>query len=218
MPVNITFRTQLQGGVSDFCHDSKLPLLANNMVLVELVVMLARYQEEGVPLCPRVYLTDDIQKLSRMMPGGERYKIGSASPDAVGLRAAVKKCAPLATGDWMLYVQDGQPSIEYGVFKGESNPVSVLVDDILFDGSIDGIVVKASQIATDCVEVRCNNGKKHFVFLNHRHEDSPPPLQFLDNLIAAITDLCPPELKDPAASYLTRLLFESLRQSHCQRV
>lgn len=214
MPVNITFRTQLVGGVSEFCHHSQLQLLNNNLHLVELIVLLARYQEEGASLCPKVYLTNSIDKLSLMLPGGEKHKIGVAKSDTSGLKAALKKCAPLATGEWMLYVQDNGSNIEYGVFKGESNPVSVSVDTILLDSHIDTAVVKVYQIATDCVEIRCNNGEHHYVFLNHRKEDSPPPLQYLDNLIGAITLVCPEKIKDSSTSYLTKLVFEALRQSH----
>lgn len=214
MPVNITFRTQLLGGVYEFCRDSKLRFFADSLNLVELIVLLARYQEEGVSLCPRVYITSDIEKLTKMLPGGERYRIGSGPADAQGIKSALKKCAPLATGDWMIYIADGEQSIEFGVFKGESNPVSVPVDSILLVPENDFVAVRVSQIATDCVEVNCNNGSQHYIFLNHRKEDSPPPLQYLDDLVNAITLGVEEDVKESARSYLTRLLYDSLRQSH----
>ena len=214
MTKNITFRTQLIGGVSEFCHATKLPILGNSLHLVELIVLLARYQEEGTPLCPKVYITNSVDSLSSMLPGGEKFKIGSSTPDVAGIKTALKKCAPLATSDWMLYIQDGGKSIDYGVFKGESSPVSVFVDNILLDKGVDTVVVKVCQIATDCVEIRCNNGEQHYIFLNHRKEDSPPPLQYLDDLVKSLTVSCPEKIKDPTSSYLTKLIFEALRQTH----
>ncbi|MFZ2403846.1 MAG: hypothetical protein WAW41_01840 [Methylobacter sp.] len=214
MPTNITFRTQLLGGVVEFCQNSKLGLLNNPLHLVELIVLLARYQEEGVSLCPKVYITNNMHSINPMLPDGERVKIGVSSTDVGGIKQALKKCAPLATGGWLVYIQDNQKDIEYGVFKGSSNPISVLVDDILMDKELDFVVVKAYQIAADCVEIRCNNGSYHYIFLNHRKEDSPPPLQYLDDLVGAITENSNDEEREPTVSFLTRLLFEALRQSH----
>lgn len=214
MPINITFRTQLLGGVSEFCHDSKLSILRNNLNLVELIVLLAHYQEEGAPLCPKVYITSNIDSLSAMLPGGEKHKIGSSTADAAGIKMALKKCAPLATGDWMLYIQDNHNNIEYGVFKGESNPISVLVDQILLDKELETPVVKVFQIGSECVEISCNNGSKHYIFLNHRKEESPPPLQYFDELINSMTQSCSEKIQDSVSSYLTKLIFEALRQSH----
>ena len=48
MPVNITFRSKLIGDVHNFCKNSKLGILNDQLNLVELIVLLSRYQEEGV--------------------------------------------------------------------------------------------------------------------------------------------------------------------------
>jgi len=214
MPDNITFRTQLLGGVTEFCHNTHLPMLGNTLHLVELIVLLARYHEEGKKLCPKVYLTNDIISMNSMLPDSESLKIGCAKLNVVGIKKALKKCAPLATGGWLIYIQNDQEKIEYGVFRGSTNPISVLVDDVVMTPNDNLIVVKAFQVADDCVEVRANNGLFHYIFLNHRKEDSPPPLQYLYKLVAAITDKVKEDTKEPTISFLSKLLFESLRQSH----
>jgi len=71
MPENITFRTQLIGSVTEFCQESRLTFLTNALHLVELIVLLARYQEEGVSLYPKLYLTNDRSTLNSMLPDGE---------------------------------------------------------------------------------------------------------------------------------------------------
>ncbi|NHZ88305.1 hypothetical protein F2P45_04580 [Massilia sp. CCM 8733] len=214
MAVNITFRTQLLGGVAEFCHSSKLPFLANSLHLVELVVLLARYMEEGVKLVPKVYLTDDMKLLSAMLPGGERMKIGSTSRDVDGLKTAIKKCAPLAAGGWMIYIEDLAGTIEYGVFKDSGNPIAVLVDQVLMSENNPFSVVKVFQVADECVEIRSNQGAFHYVFLNHRKEDAAPPLQFLDELVLAIVARTDSNVREAAHGYVTRLLFDTLRKSH----
>lgn len=214
MPANITFRTQLLGGVTEFCQESGLQILANSLNLVELVVTLARFKEEGVRLCPKVYLTNNIDTITSMLPEAERITIGTSTHDIQGLKVAIKKCAPLAIGGWLIFIHDKQADIEFGLFKGSSNPISVLVDDVIMDENEDLTVVKAFQIADECVEIRANNGKFHYVFLNHRKEDSPPPLQFLDELVFSIVKNVDCKIKEPVTSFLTKLLFDALRQSH----
>ncbi len=214
MPVNITFRSKLIGDVHSFCKNSKLGILSDQLNLVELIVLLSRYQEEGVDLSPRVYITSDVQAMAKMLPGGEQYKLGISSADQKGIKQALKKCAPLATGDWMIYIADGGDKIEYGVFKGESNPISVSIDSIILSKENDFRAVRVSQLAKDCVETHSSNGDRHYIFLNHRDEDSPPPLQFLENLVEVITSEVGDEHREALNSYLNKLLYDALRQSH----
>ncbi|MEO3877319.1 MAG: hypothetical protein AB1780_12495 [Pseudomonadota bacterium] len=214
MPENITFRTQLIGGVTEFCQESQLQFLSNALHLVELIVMLAHYREEGVSLFPKVYLTNDKHTLTAMLPDGEVLKIGSSDPNVNGIKNAVKKCAPLATNGWLIYIEATDNCLEYGVFKGSGNPISVLVDDVLMTESDGLFVVKASQVADDCVEVQSNRGGRHYIFLNHRKESSPPPLQYLGKLIKSITEKSPEEDREPTISFLNRLFVSALRESH----
>lgn len=214
MPVNITFRSKLIGDVHTFCKNSKLGLLNDQLNLVELIVLLSRYQEEGVDLSPRVYITSDVQAMAKMLPGGEQYKLGNSSADQKGIKQALKKCAPLATGDWMIYIADCGKTIEYGVFKGESNPISVSIDSIILSKDNEFRAVRVSQLAKDCVETNSSHGDRHYIFLNHRDEDSPPPLQFLENLVEAITSDVGEEHHEALKSYLNKLLYDALRQSH----
>ena len=214
MAENITFRTQLVGGVAEFCHASALPILGDTLNLVELIVKLARYQEEGVKLCPKVYITNNIEQIKTLLPGGEALKIGSASPDVDGIKEALKKCAPLATEGWLLYIQNNSDSIEYGLFRGSESPISVLVDDVLMTPEEDFKLVKVFQVADECVEVRSNNGEYHYIFLDHRKESAKPPLHYLNDLVSTICESVDPEHKEATISFLKKLLFESLRQSH----
>jgi hypothetical protein len=214
MPENITFRTQLIGSVTEFCQDSGLDLLGNALNLVELVVLLARYREEGVSLFPKVYLTNNKNTLIAMLPDSDVLKIGCAVTGAEGIKSAVKKCAPLATNGWLIYIEAIDNKLDYGVFRGSGNPISVLVDDVLMTDSDNLFVVKTSQVADDCVEIRSNTGGLHYVFLNHRKEDSPPPLQYIDKLIDSITEKTPQENKEPTVSFLSRLFISALRESH----
>ena len=87
MPLNITFRTQLLGGSGRVCHASNLRIFANAINLVEVIVLLAKYKEEGVVLFPEVYVSTDIGALCAMLPEGERLPLGSTRADAFGCRS-----------------------------------------------------------------------------------------------------------------------------------
>jgi len=214
MAGNITFRSGLMGGLVDFCNESHLPIIANPVVFVELIVLLARYKEEGVGLHPKVYLTNDINMCNAMIGNAEKIKIGTDEANENGIKQAIKKCAPLATGSWCIYIHDQNPSIEFGVFRGSSNITAVPIDDVLLSDSEDLIVVKAFQVADECVEVKCNNQKSHYIFLNHVKDDSPPPLQHLKDLISSICQKIKEEDKESIYSFLSNVLYEGLRDSH----
>lgn len=214
MALNITFRTQLLGGVTEFCNACRLPLFANSLHLVELIVLLARYREEGEPLYPEVYVTTDVNALIAMLPESERVQLGDSSRDTIGISRAIKKSAPLATGGWLIYLEDHDDKLSFGLFRGSSNPVSVLVDRILLDKHISVPVTKVFQVASDCVEIVNCSGERHFIFLNHRRDDSPPPLESLDKLVFSIVGAVAQASVDPTQSYLTRIMYNALRISH----
>lgn len=214
MPSNITFRSGLVGGLADFCNESNLPLIANPVVFVELVVLLARYKEEGVGLHPKVYITDDITTCNAMIGNAEKIKIGSASSNESGIKQAIKKCAPLATGPWCIFIHDLKGNIEFGVFRGSSNITAVPIDDVLLAESDDLAVVKVFQVADECVEIKCNNQRSHYIFLNHVKDNSPPPLQHLKDLVSAICHQVNADDKESTESFLNNVLFEGLRESH----
>ncbi|MBN1665149.1 MAG: hypothetical protein JW943_16255 [Deltaproteobacteria bacterium] len=214
MPNNITFRTHLLGSVTEFCQNSHLVTLQNSLNLVDLIVRLARYQEEGLKLFPKVYLTNNITKIIRMLPDAESLKIGVSDKNSEGIMRALKKCAPMANGGWLVYINEMPDNIEYGVFKGSSNPTAVLVDDVIMTPIEHLNIVKVFQVADDCVEIRANNSDFHYVFLSHRREDDPPPLQHIDSLVESITARVKIKNQAAVSSYLKRVLYDSLVKSH----
>jgi len=214
MASNITFRAGLIGGLTDFCQESGLPLLGNTTDFVELIVLLARYKEEGVGLHPKVYITNDIKLCNQMIGNAEKIKIGIGPSNVDGIKQAIKKCAPLATGSWCIYIHDENQSIEFGLFRGSSNITAVPIDDVLLTENDELVVVKAFQVADECVEIKCSNQKSHYIFLNHVKDDSPPPLQHLSDLISAICQKVNESDKEGIESFLNNVLYEGLRESH----
>ena len=144
---NITLRTHLIGSVTDFCRDSNLAFVTPE-VLVDLIVRLSRYQEEGVRLSPQVYLTDNVDSLISMLPDGEKLQLATTTATIDGMKEMLKVCAPIATGDWRVFGHKSVSVISvmnFGVFRGSGSPVAVGVDDVLLTEPTAASVVKVHQ-------------------------------------------------------------------------
>jgi hypothetical protein len=70
------------------------------------------------------------------------------------------------------------------------------------------------QLAASCVELKSNASKAINVFLNHRKEDSDPPLKYFDSLIDAVSEKIDKEFIETTKNYLSKLLSEALDESH----
>ena len=211
--MNITFRTQLLGSVTDFCRETGLAM-ATPEVLVDLIVRLARYREEGMKLSPQVYLTDDIDLLVNMLPEGEKLPLSDTTADPHGIEEMLKICAPLAVGEWRIFGHQCAQGMNFGVFRGSGNPISVGVDEIVLTDQDKAAVIKAHQVAEECVQIFNSNGLRHHVFFNHRKEESPPPLQHIENLVRSITKHVDDNEREAVQSFLTRILMTALLNSH----
>lgn len=211
--MNITFRTQLLASVTDFCTKSGLGLVTPE-VLVDLIVRLARYREEGVKLAPQVYLTDNIDLLMSMLPEGEKLSLSVATADSGGVEKMLKICAPLATGEWRVFGHQCSQGMTFGIFRGPASPISVGVDELVLTDLEGATVVKACQVAEECVQIRSSKGLYHHVFFNHWKEESPPPLQYAENLVRSVSKRVDGKEKEAVESFLTRVLMTALLKSH----
>ena len=188
--------------------------MATPEVLVDLIVRLSRYREEGTDLAPQVYLTDNIDLLVKMLPQGEKVLISSTSLNASGIGEMLKICAPLATEEWRVFGQQSELEMEFGLFRGSSNPLSIGVDEILLSEQDEAIVIKTHQIADQCVQIRSSKSHNHYVFFNHRRQESPPPLQHIDDLVEYIVLRVDLEERESIHSLMKNTLTTSLLGSH----
>ena len=211
--MNITFRTQLLGSVTDFCQESGLSM-ATPGVLVDLIVRLVRYQEEGIRLSPRVYLTDNIGLLINMLPDGEKLLLSDTTADSVGIENMLKICAPLAVGEWNIFGHQCAERMNFGIFRGSGSPISVGVDEVVLKDQDEAIVIKAHQVAEECVQIANSKGSLYHVFFNDRKEDSLPPLRYMEDLVRSITKRVNDDEKEATQGFLTKTLMATLPRIH----
>jgi hypothetical protein len=215
--VNINLRSNVLDLTSAFCESMCIAENSEiqNAALVELIFLISRYQEEGVKLHPKVYLTSDIDTALKMLPGQASMKIGESTCFHEAVKSSLKKCAPLANNDWCIYVSqnDTTKNVGFGIFRGDINPTAVNIDSIILTDDLPFKTIKIHQIATDNVEVRSSEGSILNIALNHTHSDSNNPLKQLSQLVSQLVSQVEKN-KEQVFNYLSRLLNESINKSH----
>lgn len=192
---HINLRSKLLDSTEDFCSKTLLcgSLESQNQALSELIFSIARYQEEGVQLHPKVYLLSDIELALKMLPGSDAIAIGSDRCFNAAVKSAVKKCSPLAINGWFIYVVATDEVSSYGVFRGDTNPVSLPIDDTILTDDVPFSTVKIHQITNDNVEVISNNGLVLNISLSHAFQDAHESQGHLNKLVSEITSYCSSE-------------------------
>jgi len=185
--------------------------------LLELVVALSDYTEEGQALFPELVICDDLPITLGLLQCSDALRIGSGlrKPETIAL--ALKRCAPLARTGWIVYLLRQPENIEYGVFRTSPSPTALDIRDTVLslgrEEEKPNILI-ASQLADKVVEiVGAKSGILH-IHLSATPDDAAPPHDAVDGLIvAACADVEATE-KEQVESYLRTTLSNALRQSH----
>ena len=165
-------------------------------------------------LAPQVYLTDNIDLLINMLPEGEKLPLSNTTADTCGVEEMLKVCAPLAVDEWRIFGHQCTNRMNFGVFRGSGSPISVEVDEVVLMDQDEAIVIKAHQVADECVQIANSKGTLHHVFFNDRKEDSPPPLQYIQDLVRSITKCVNDGEKEAAQIFLKKIFMVALPKTH----
>lgn len=215
-----TLQKTMLGELFTFLEQEGFECQATTKAVVELVVQLSRYQEEGAVLYPRFVICDDLDLLLREACGAEAIKIGDGPRNAATMRLALKKCAPLARESWVAYVRRTENNLfEFGVFREEGIPTAIDLRDSIISGLISarnsGGVVLVSQVADRVVELVGARTSTLTYHLTGVEPGQPSPLAAIDRLSAAMTrDVTDDKIKERAASFMRSTLSDALRRGH----
>jgi hypothetical protein len=211
----VSFRSQLLGDISDFLRDEKMACDVTCQSLVEFVVSLSRYREEGVALYPQVFLCDNLSEMLRVVQGREYVELGTGPRDTAVARRALKVCAPLARLGWAVYIHRQEGSFSYGVFRVETLPMSLSpVDGLLVAGEHPFPVLMAVQLAENVVELRASSGRTLDIYLTDARTERDSPRTSIDDLVSAICSSVAVEHKEQAIGFFRNTLFGILQESH----
>jgi hypothetical protein len=199
----------------DFLETENMACSATQGALVELVVALSRYQEEGVPLFPKFIVCDDLDLALKVLQGTEPIPVGQGAREASTVRAALKKCAPLARGGWAGFIHRTKDQFRFGVFREPASPTSLDIRDTISSlASSSSRLVVVMQLAEKVVELVGASGAQLVVHLSAARDNQPSPLESLERLADAVSAALPPDTREPVSAFLRNTLAGALRRGH----
>lgn len=212
---NISFRSMILGRIEGFVDSTDICPLISKESLAQLIVAISNYTEEGRSFSPSVYITNDLDKLLRFIPGNSKIKIGKLEVNDTALCVALKRCAPLAIDGWCIYIDSKASGAYYGVFRDSLTPLAIPVEQALLkNGSGEAKVLRVQQSAPSCVELTNHNGDSHTIFISDKRETEPSPRQFVSNLASAICGKLPDVNRLSTQTVIEKALTNGLDASH----
>jgi hypothetical protein len=209
---NISFRSLMTGEVGDFVKDEGLLCAATSSAIVAAASKLANLREEGQALSPEVYFCTDVQKLTAVLQGSELIKLGQGPLADNTVLQALKECAPLATGGWVVFVERSNDQFSYGVMTPINLPLAITSYEALVENAVpDLISIVVRRVAEDCVELRGGKGGHRCLYFSDRRADAPAPASALEQFCAAATKAIP---KADAKDIQRFILPDPVRTSH----
>lgn len=212
-----TIREALLGIVANHLNGGGITCGVTQQVGCELVALLSAYREEERRLFPQVYLIGPSQSdlLRALAPGSTPLYIG-ASQDTAGTRqtaaSALKNCATLAIDGWCVYVRRRSGGFDFGLFRPSAESYSAGAEEALTASGLPAVLLRHS--AENTVEIINGNGARLEISLTTAAPSNKAMSGQVSEFAAVACSDVSDELRERAASYLTRILTDCLRGSH----
>lgn len=213
-----SFRAQLKGSLSDFLTDENMQCSHTEEALLELVVSLSHYTEEGSLLFPQVLICDDLPTSLSLIQGTDLLQLGAEQKNGCNVAQILKRCAPLSQRGWITYIHRDQSILPYGVFRASHTPTALDVRGTIASLSEEKAevpcMILVSWLAEKAVElVGSRSGFVH-IYLSARPEDHPSPRDALEALANAVCSDVPVDFKEQTANFSRTTLFDAMKRCH----
>lgn len=212
----ITFRHSLHSEVIDTLKHAGIVCLETADVLVSVISLLANYQEEGHSLSPDVFVCNSIRDLVQRVGTAEFVFLGKAPLNGGAAQRALKEAAPLATGNWAIFLERGsQSELHYGLFTGSTDPSALtLVETALETPDPAFPVLMARQLGPNRVEIRSNASRSRCFHFHGEEGSAHQGDEELASLAACIASGVSEELMSVFPGMMKRVLAEAIQKSH----
>ena len=211
----ISLKQLLTGSSVDFLRQEEMQCLATQDGLPELISQLLYYKEEGKALYPEIYIFDDLELIKKILNNPQICHIGKGQKTKDTMLKALKKCAPLTEGGWVIYILRREDEFEYGVLKAGESIVSTSVSEALIEsGSTDVKAILVHQIAEKLIEVKGIKADTLLVSYGSNDAVSDSPIKNQIDFIKTIVKNVKDELRDPVTNFLKKVFLEVLQKGH----
>lgn len=93
-------------------------------IILSVMDTIHHYTEEGVRLFPELLVTTSLDPLVESIAHAQFVQIGQLEDINAGIPTAVKRCAPLAIGGWVIAIECQDAHLRYGVITVETSELS----------------------------------------------------------------------------------------------
>jgi hypothetical protein len=205
----------ISGELDEFLEHETMTCPHVRMGMVELINQISTYKEEGKLLFPEIFITDSLKAITEPLVGCELTPIGKAPKSNKVIIKALKKCAPLATGDWNIYIVSNGQNFEYGLFRAGFSIVSIPISQsLLTAGNPESNLILVHQISDKIVEVVGVKGNTLVVNFGIKSTVGLNPLAVQDQFIEAILAKVDDAVKDQCRIFLNRLFLYVTQNGH----
>ncbi|MGA9526206.1 MAG: hypothetical protein WBV82_32400 [Myxococcaceae bacterium] len=213
---SISLRPLVSNGVQPFASlfGERAPDASD--VLVEIIVGISNFEEEGFAYAPLVFVATDLDDLLCTVRGSDPIFVGSGSNGRASARAALKSCAPLGEGRrWALFVLMTSSGYEYGLFRPEGSPLHSTSYEYFRRVRRSGpVIIGLARLRTGVVEVRASTGIGQFFDLSGSEEEAENPARFVTGFMSAVTRTVPENLQPQLEAFYYRIGLEILTGDH----
>lgn len=189
---------------------------ATEEALISLVVALADYREEERPLFPRVLICDDLDTVLRNVQGSGPIEIGRAPREPSTVQRALKKCAPLTSSGWAIWIERQGDEFRYGVFR-EPMPTALDIRSTLHDTSPSESLraVLIAQFAAGTIELVSTGRPGIRIHLSGQREENVAAADTLQTVVGwSAADIQDERLRASYSTFAATVLQDLLRKGH----
>jgi hypothetical protein len=183
---------------------------------LSIIDAISSYHEEGKTFYPEIFLTTDVEALFKAVPTSMIVKIGEKPLHIDSFRAALKTCAPLATGGWSLFIERTPRKITFGLARSGDSILALPVKEILFSGDIRvGVpVIRIAQASEDVVEVMASCGRTLQVVYSGTATNFKPVDHEIKQFSSDISRDVDQALAPPMITFFQKILHSVVQESH----
>ncbi len=185
-------------------------------LLLEIVLLLTNYQEEGISLFPVIFVSDSLERIMKDLHGLEAIHIGEGPNQRETFIRAFKACAPLGEDRlWAVAIIVKGDRISYGIFRSDASPLAPSVFERLRGMMVpEGGIVGLTRLGNNFVEIRSSNGKFQYINVSGLAGDEHHPVQVIRAFVETVSSDSKPELKNLVQSFYYRLGMDILHGTH----
>ena len=204
----------MRGELDDLLTDEQLEAHVAASWLAAAASKLATLREEGLPLWPELYFISDVRLLAGVMQGAEFVKLGTGPRTDDTVIKALKDCAPLAQGGWVIFVESSGDNLTYGLLSPTNLPLALTPYEALVEtaGGLPCVVIR--RVAESCVEVQGGRGNRICLYMSDQRSDTPSPMGAIEKFCGAATRTVVEPARADTTRYLYRTLVSQLIESH----